>query len=505
MRRFLLTRDVQPFLEVLGRAAGGAVLLDPTGELIWQAGSHERATLELPIQCGDFSGTLAVPPEAAGLGALAVAALERLAATRLAIDDLASKMRRLWWEQNLFFSVGGLLRHGFADRDIARWLVERLGVMEPQTVMVLNWDGKSLEVAEGESTKGLRVGDKLPATALAAQVLDSGEALAFKAGPEEAGGSELNLPVEPDQPCLLVPLRSAERVLGVVMLLRRVGGPMFTAEEVKLVQLLSDLTSVALTNRILVKEAEHTARMVRELEIAAEIQQRLFPPPVARYGSLEVAARCEPVTQVGGDGFLQRRLRHGGVALGVVDLTGHGIGVSLALATLFARLDALADTVETPGELLALVNDQLTVGEFNTLTMATAVVAFVDPETGRFSLSTAAHPRALVRRADGSVDVLEKGGLPLGVKQGEVYPVEEGTLGPGEALVLYSDGISESTGANNEAFGVEGLRRVLAMGAPSAVDVVAAVSREVSVFCKGASRVDDRTIMVVRRAEEARG
>jgi len=505
VKRFLLARDVQPFLDVLAQAVGGAVLLDPAGELIWQAGAHEQATLELPVACGDFLGTLAIPPEGAQLGALAVSALERMATGRATIDDLASKTRRLWWEQNLLFYAGELLRRGFADRDIARWLVDRLAVMEPQTLVILNWDGKSLEVAEGKLPDGLRVGDRLAVSTLAAQVLDRGEAVAFVTTAEEPLESELRVPVQPDQPCLLVPLRSAERVLGVVLVLRRVGDPMFTAEQLKLVQLLSDLASVALTNRILVREAEHTARMVRELEIAAEIQRRLFPPPVARYGSLEVAARCEPVTQVGGDGFLQRRLRHGGVALGVVDLTGHGIGVSLALSALFARLDALADAVETPGELLTVVNDQLTQGEFNSFTMATAIVAFVDPDSGRFSIATAAHPRALVRRADGSVEVLEKGGLPLGVKAGEEYPIEEGVLAPGEALVLYSDGISESVGEGNRTFGIEGLCRALATGAPSAAEVVAAVSREVSVFSKGASHIDDRTIMVVRRAEERRG
>ena len=505
MRRFLLARDVQPFLDVLAQAVGGAVLLDPVGELIWQAGAHEQATLELPVVCGDFRGTLAIPPGGAKLGALAVSALERMATGRATIDDLAFKTRRLWWEQNLLFYAGELLRRGFADRDIARWLVDRLAVMEPQTVVILNWDGKSLEVAEGKLPDGLRVGDRLAVSTLAAQVLDRGQALAFATTAEEPLESELRVPVQPDQPCLLVPLRSAERVLGVVLVLRRVGDPMFTAEQLKLVQLLSDLASVALTNRILVREAEHTARMVRELEIAAEIQRRLFPPPIARYGSLEVAARCEPVTQVGGDGFLQRRLRHGGVALGVVDLTGHGIGVSLALSALFARLDALADAVETPGELLTVVNDQLTQGEFNSFTMATAVIAFVDPDSGCFSVATAAHPRALVRRADGSVEMLEKGGLPLGVKAGEEYPIEEGVLAPGEALVLYSDGISESVGEGNRTFGIEGICRALATGAPSAAEVVAAVSREVSVFSEGASHIDDRTIMVVRRAEERRG
>lgn len=503
--RFLLAREVQPFLDALARVAGAAVLLDPAGELIWQAGDHQAATLEVPVRSGQARGTLLLPPAAKGIGDLATAALGRMASARASIDAMARATRRLWWEQNLVFSAGGLLRHGFGDRDIARWLVERLAVMEPQAVVVLTWDGARLEVAEGTLPEGLAIGDTLPATPLAAQVLDTGEPLAFSTPGDGPGASELAIPLQADQACMLVPLRSAERILGVVMLLRRPGERPFGAEEVKLVQLLSDLASVALTNLALVQEAEHRARLLRELELAAEIQRQLFPPPTARYGRLEVAAHCQPVTQVGGDGFLQRRLRSGQVALGVVDLTGHGIGVALALAALYARLDALADAVASPAELLEVVNGQLTGREFSCFTMATAVIAFVDSDTGAFTLATAAHPRAVLRRENGEVEVLDRSGLPLGVRPDEHYPLQEGRLGPGDMLVLFTDGISEALGEGATPFGLDGLRRVIAGTYASAAEVVDAVGRAVTGFTVGVPPVDDRTIMVVRRAEGDRG
>ena len=500
MSRFLLAREVQPFLDALAVVAGGAVLLDPAGELVWQAGDHHAVTHELPVRCGQACGTLLLPPAANGFGELAVAALERMASARASIDAMARATRRLWWEQNLVFSAGGLLRHGFGDRDIARWLVERLAVMEPQAVVVLTWDGVTLEVAEGTLPAGIAIGDVLPATRLAAQVLDSGEPLAFSTPADGPAKTELEIPLLADQACMLVPLRSAERVLGMVMMLRRPGERPFGAEEVKLVQLLSDLASVALTNLALVLEAEHRARLLRALELAAEIQRQLFPPPSARYGRLDVATRCEPVAQVGGDGLLQRRLRSGAVALGVVDLTGHGLGVALALAALHARLDALADAVASPAELLEAVNGQLTGGEFSCFTMATAVVAFVDPDTGAFVLGTAAHPRAIIRRSNGAVEVLDLSGLPLGVKSGEHYPQQDGALGAGDMLLLFSDGISEAIGEGAAPFGLDGLRRVIAGTFASAADVVEAVGRAVSEFTGGVPPVDDRTIMVVRRA-----
>ncbi len=435
-----------------------------------------------------------------------MSALERMAAARLAIDDLASETRRLWWEQNLVFSSGELLRHGFGDREIDRWLVDRLAVIEPQTRRRVHLGRHPPRGGRGRRCRpGCRIGDRVPATRLAAEVLDDGEPIAFSAAAEGSGEAELGVAVEPGQPCLMVPLRSAERVLGLVMLARRPGGSAFGAEEVKLVQLLSDLASVALTNRMLVGEAEHTARLVRELELAAEIQQRLFPPQAARLGTLEIAARCRPVTQVGGDGFLQRRLAGGAMLLGVVDLTGHGIGVALALAALYARLDALADAVETPARLLQLVNDQLTQGEFNWYTMATAVIAFADPDTGRFAVATAAHPRAFVRRAGGRIEVLEESGLPLGVRSGERYPLQEGRLEAGDLLVLHSDGISEAVGEGSAPFGVDGLHRALAPGFASASAALDAVLDNVAAFTGGVPAIDDQTIMIVRKAEAAGG
>ncbi len=501
-RRLLVARDVQPVIESLARVARGAVLLDAAGELVWQAGNHQEATFDLPVVCGEYRAVLVVPPQFAALGQLAAVALERLASARLAINDLASNTRRLWWEQNLLFTVGELLRRGFGDADITRWLVDKLAVMEPQAIVVASWDGKSLEIVEGRLPRGLNIGDEVAATKSAAEVLDRGEPLAFTALAEGPREVELRVPLEPHQACLMVPLRSADRVLGLVMLVRRPEHRAFGAEEVKLAQLLSDLASVALTNRQLVEEAEHSARVMRELELAAEIHQRLLPPPLARYGSLQVAARCEAVSRVGGDAFLQRRLRNGKVALGVLDVTGHGIGVSVALSALFARLDALADAVETPAALLTIVNDQLTQGEFNCFTMATAVVAFVDPANGRFTLSSAAHPRALIRRADGNMEMLVKSGLPLGVRFGGEYPLEEGQLEPGDLLVLYSDGVSEAIGKGAVPFGVEGLWRSLGRDFSSAEEAAAAVSCEVVDFSGGESLIDDRTVVVVRRVEE---
>ena len=505
MRRRWIARDVQPLLDAVALAAGGAVLLGPDGERVCQAGDAASATRALTVRGGGEPGTLLVPAALSeGVGVVATAALERLAAGRTAIDDLAQVTRRLWWEQNLVFSSGGLLRHGFGERDIERWLFERLHAVRPHTVAVCLWDGATLEVTDGRPPTGVRIGDRLPATRVAAQVLEDGEPIAFTVGTEGVP-PELGIAAVPGQPALIVPLRSAERVLGLVLLLRAAGEEAFGAAEVKLVQLLADLASVAIVNRTLVEEAEHSARLLRELELAAEIQQQLCPPHAATYGSLEVAARCRPVAKVGGDGFLHRQLADGTVLLGVVDLTGHGIAVALALAGLFARLDALADAVGSPARLLDLVNRQLTQGEFSCFTMATAAIAFVDPGSGRFTVATAAHPRPFIRRADGRVEVVEESGLPLGARAGECYSAIEGCLGPGDLLVMHTDGISEAVGESAAPFGVEGVRRALEGPVASAAEAVEVVLERATEFTAGTPAIDDQTILVARRVEASGG
>jgi GAF domain-containing protein len=126
----------------------------------------------------------------------------------------------------------------------------------------------------------------------------------------------------PGQPALLVPLLAADRILGVAALVREAGGAPFSAEEVKVAQLLADIAAVALANRLLIAEAEYSAGLERELALAADIQRMLLPSTEALYDRLEIAATCRPVARVGGDGYVHRRLPDGRILLGV-STAGH--------------------------------------------------------------------------------------------------------------------------------------------------------------------------------------
>lgn len=500
----LLARDLTAVLEALSQQAGAAVLRTGDGTVVWQGGAVPDAVVELVFDSAAGPLVLAVPAAARAAAEIAAAAVRQLVANRRALDDLSVTARRLWAEQNLLFGAGEVLRQDLGEPDVVAWLVERLATVRAQAVAVARWDGRQLEVAGGLLPAGRQIGDRVAGTSRQLRVLDSGESESFVADGDDSGRDGL-LQLEAGQLGLLVPLLAADRILGVALLVREKGGAPFSAEEVKLAQLLADIAAVALANRLLIAEAEYSAGLQRELALAADIQRMLLPPTEALYDRLEVAAACRPVARVGGDGFIHRRLPDGRVLLGVVDIAGHGMAASLALAAFLARVDTLTDREHGVGALLAALNRQMAAYEQVALRLATAVIVIVEPASGRFEAVRAGHPPVLVVRRDGAVEALLDGGLPLGIGHDSVYPVEEGRLGGGDALVLYSDGISEARDPGGEPLGWEPLLEMVAARHDRAAALLERVLDGVQAFVGGGPALDDQTLLVARQVEVTRG
>ena len=500
----LLARDLSAVLDALSQGAGGAVLRTGDGTVVWQGGGPLGVAAELVFETAAGPLVLSVPAGARAHAEVAAAAVRQLVSSRRSLDDLSMTARRLWAEQNLLFGAGDVLRQDFGEGDVVSWLAERLATVRAQASAVARWDGRQLEVAGGLLPVGRRVGDRLLGSPRQLRVLDSGEPESFIADAGDSGRDAL-LPAGPGQPALLVPLLAADRILGVAALVREAGGAPFSAEEVKVAQLLADIAAVALANRLLIAEAEYSAGLERELALAADIQRMLLPPTEALYDRLEIAAVCRPVARVGGDGYVHRRLSDGRILLGVVDIAGHGMPASLALAAFLARVDTLTELEPGIGPLLAALNRQMASYEQVALRLATAAVVIVDPVGGRFDTVRAGHPPVLVVRRDGSVEPLLEGGLPLGISPESTYPVEEGRLEGGDALVLYSDGISEARSPGGEPLGWERLLELVAARHDRAASVLACVLDGVQAFAGGNLALDDQTLLVARRVEVTRG
>jgi len=242
------------------------------------------------------------------------------------------------------------------------------------------------------------------------------------------------------------------------------------------------------------------ARLYQQQKAFAEtIQRALLPAARPQVDGLDVGATYVAAARldVGGDVYDFAELGDGRLAIVLGDVTGHGVEATadMAMATFVFR--SLVREHPEPAAFLAHANEvvagEVEPGKF--ITMACVAVE----AGGRLACASAGHPVPRLVRAGGTVAPLGRGGLPLGIERGQTYAQAEATLGPGDAVVLYTDGVTEAR-SGSEQYGVERLDACLRdrVGLPAQA-LAAAVLADCRAFAGGELR-DDAAAVVVRRA-----
>jgi sigma-B regulation protein RsbU (phosphoserine phosphatase) len=247
------------------------------------------------------------------------------------------------------------------------------------------------------------------------------------------------------------------------------------------------------------------ARVAQEMAIGRRIQMALLPQRFPSIAGWDFAAGYEPALEVGGDLYdaFPVRAQPGRLGLLVADVTGKGIPAALLMADVRALLHAATDSAPGPAEALARVN-RILVNERPTALMVTAVLMVVDTATGVVRYSGAGHEPALVARAVGGVEPFEACGVILGLSGASQYLEQETQLLPGDALVLYTDGITDARDPDRRFYGEERLRSVIRSACGlAAADIVRALTDDVHAFRGDADPFDDLTLLVAERARTA--
>ena len=235
-------------------------------------------------------------------------------------------------------------------------------------------------------------------------------------------------------------------------------------------------------------------QLAEELARAAAVQSELLPVENPPLPGFEVGARCLPAREVGGDFYDWQQLPGGVLSLTVGDVMGKGMSAALLMATVRAVIRAMvsqhgpADAVQHTAT--SLDSDLARSGSFVTLFHAQ-----LNTVTSELRYVDAGHGQALLRRADGTLAPLQPFGLPLGVLSTERYSEGVITLGDGDVLVIYSDGLSE---ARPDLFRDQ---QTLAMQISSSETASETAQRLVDLATvQGGQLPDDLTVVVVRRS-----
>jgi serine phosphatase RsbU (regulator of sigma subunit)/anti-sigma regulatory factor (Ser/Thr protein kinase) len=263
---------------------------------------------------------------------------------------------------------------------------------------------------------------------------------------------------------LAVPLVSQGELIGVLNLGPRLSEQEYSADDRKLLDNLASQAAPALRVAQLVREQEAEIRTreryEQELRIAHLIQQNFLPREAPALAGWVPEAFYRSAREVGGDfyDFIDLGPPEGagggeGGRMGIVigDVTDKGVPAALMMASTRSIIRSVAQRVDSPGEVLAIVNDQLC-PEMPPKMFVTCLYAVLEPNSGRLVYANAGH-NLPYRRALDCVDELKARGMPLGLLPGSVYEEKEVTIERGEIVLFTSDGIAEAHNADGEMFG----------------------------------------------------
>lgn len=302
---------------------------------------------------------------------------------------------------------------------------------------------------------------------------------------------------------LAVPLLTEDVALGLLVCASRLAVRSFTQEDLEFVVPLASVAAMRLRNLRLALEAAEKKRLEQELALARRIQVGLFREEIPQLPGYAVLGGNVPSRVVSGD-FYQLLSSPGGCTALVADVSGKGIGAALLAASLEALFAGPLHLNLSPSEVCARVS-RLFFARTDASKFATAFLAQLDAGSGVVTYCNAGHCPAVLVDAQGNAKTLPSTGLPLGMFADQPYDQDRVALQPGDTLVLYSDGVTETTDPQGQEFGIDRLAELLVAHRELPLEELwEHVERELSLYSQSSVPSDDRTLVIVRRENTAK-
>jgi phosphoserine phosphatase RsbU/P len=297
-------------------------------------------------------------------------------------------------------------------------------------------------------------------------------------------------------------LDSNGEAMGVLQINSTRQGKRFSSEDLELLVSVAIQAARSIENAQLHEVALHEQALERELDIARKVQRSFLPSEQPIVPSYEFFDSYEAAKYLGGDYYDYAFLKDGRLAVILGDVSGKGVSASLFMVKLAAEMRYHLVAESTPSDVVKALNlcfcHERWEGRFVTLMMAV-----LDPTTHSLTLVNAGHMPPLIRSDDASIQELKlPPGLPLGIDEDAEYEEIPLSLEPGQAFMMYSDGLPDAMNSDEDWFGDDRLHS--AFGMPNLEDVHEMgreVLRQIRQFVGRHPQFDDRCMAIIRRIE----
>jgi sigma-B regulation protein RsbU (phosphoserine phosphatase) len=300
---------------------------------------------------------------------------------------------------------------------------------------------------------------------------------------------------------MCVPLWSRTGVIGAVYVDSLNPLHRFGREELELLTFIANLAAVKIENSRLLEQSLEKQRLKEQMALAAVIQGQLLPAAAPVLPGYEICGFNRQCHEVGGDYFDYMERSGGKLGISVGDVSGKGIGASLLMAGLHACLHVLNAAGLDLSSIMGRLNEHFCEHSAQNK-FVTFFNAELDPAGHRFHFCNAGHnPPLFLHKASGAVEQLSEGGPVLGVIPGADYQTAERGLEPGDLVLLYTDGVTETKDLDGEEFGSGRLAEfLLSVHGAEPPRILESLVQELTRF-RGPDepREDDMTLVLIRR------
>ena len=304
---------------------------------------------------------------------------------------------------------------------------------------------------------------------------------------------------------MCVPLCNAEgRGFGVIQLDTQDRSKKFTTDDLKLLWGVSNQAAIAMENARMLEDTVVRARLKRDLELATQVQLSFLPRQLPKVPGYDFYALYQAAQEIGGDYYGFVPLPDGRLACAVGDVAGKGVPAALFMAKLSSDARFSVLTEDDPSKAVAKLNNLLAEFAQDADRFVTFCLGILDPVRHVLTFVSAGHNSPLLIRPTQAklTEVLprEISGPPLGIEEDIAFRFCEVSLKPGETLLLYTDGVTDSVNPENKQFNIAGIEAAVhsAAGA-SPRALVERIFQAVQKHAAGHPAFDDITLLGIGR------